>query len=602
MKSFNYLSVYLINYKLKLSLCVLFNILTALFTLISIPFIIPFFQILFDVNISSYEPPENFRNLEHNLNYFFSRLIAISDRPTALSLVCIAMTILVLLRNVFRYLTSVFLIPVRNGLVRDLRMDLMQSFSSMSISYADRQNKGDLLSIVSNDVTEVEWSVIRMLELLFKSPLIIAGSLIFMFWLNVKLSVIALSLMIVIAFLMGALSRDLKVKSKNTQESLGLLNAKLHDLISGLRIIKAYGAQQFFKNEFEKENNYHYTLNNRILWRRDLASPLSEILGVSLAIVLIFYGAKMVLASQMSPESFFAFIFAFYNVIEPSKTLSSAWYNIQKGLASMDRIATVLQSNRTKILKSGESILNPEWSQIEFKDVGFKYDERLVLNELNLTIENGKSIAIVGRSGAGKTSLLELLMRFYDPMSGAIELDGQNIADFNIDRYRNMYGLVTQDTFLFNMSVEKNIVLGRNISNNALLAAIEKGNARNFIDLKENKLQAESGDGGLRFSAGERQRLTIARAIAEERPILIIDEATTSLDAESEHDVLMAIENAMKGRATIIISHKFNLIKNVDKIYVIDGGRIVESGSHADLQAKESLYKELLSFHLCTNK
>ena len=596
MKSLKNLFPYLGRYKFRLGLSIFFNILTAVFTLISIPLIIPFFQILFGADISSYAPTENFHDLEANLNYFFSRLIAISDRPTALSVVCIALLVIVLLRNIFRYLTSFFLIPVRNGLVRDLRAEIMESFSSMPISYLNKQRKGDLLSISTTDVVEVEWSVIRMMELLFKSPLVIIGSLIFMFWINMQLSIIAIALMLAIGVLMGALSKNLKKKSKRTQEMLGLLNGQLDDMLSGLKIIKAYGAKHFFQKEYKIENDRHYKLNNKVLWRRDMASPLSELLGVALVIVLVWYGAKLVLASEMMPETFFAFVFAFYNVIEPSKTLSSAYYNIQKGLASMERIANVIGDAKRFDLLSGHLSVGSGLSKIEFESVNFEHDGQEILAGIDLSISSGSSIALVGKSGAGKTTFLDLLMRFYDPDHGTVYLNGADVKSYNIDEYRKLFGLVTQDTFLFNTSVEKNIILGRRLEDEGVQKAILDANAKDFIDQKKLGMATIAGDRGLRFSAGERQRLAIARAIAEDRPILIIDEATTSLDAEAEHEVLSAIQNVMKGKTTIIVSHKFSLIKGVDQIYLMDKGKIVDRGTHEELIAKDGLYKDLLSF------
>ena len=323
------------KYKFKLVLSILFNLLTAIFTLVSIPIVIPFFQILFKVNITSYAAPESLFELETALNYYFSRLIAISDRTTALMFVCFLLVVIVLFRNLFRYLSSYFLIPVRNGIVRDIRQKLAEAFTKMSLSSLEKYKKGDLLSISSNDVVEVEWSVIRMMELLFKSPIIIIGSLIFMFWINVNLSLIAIGLMGVVSIVLGGLSKNLKKKSKDSQLLLGKLSTQLEGLLSGVKIIKAFGAENYFNGKFSDQNDQHYQKNNAILRRRDLASPLSEFLGVSLVIILVWYGAKMVINADMTPEIFFAFVFAFYNVIEPAKTLSTAYYNVQKGLASM---------------------------------------------------------------------------------------------------------------------------------------------------------------------------------------------------------------------------------------------------------------------------
>lgn len=584
---------YLGKYKFRLSLSILFNLLAALFTLVSIPFVIPFFQILFGTNISEYEPPTDLYNIEAALSYYFGRLIAISDKTTALGFVCILLTIIVLFRNLFRYMGVFFLTPVRNGIVRDIRQNLLDAFLKMPYKKHRQWSKGQLLSISSNDVVEVEWSVIRMMELLFKSPLLILGSLLLMFWINAELSLIALGLMLIVGILMGGLSKNLKAKSAKTQSLLGLLNGRVEGLISGIKIIKSYGAESFFGQKFSTLNDDHFRKNNIILRRRDLASPLSEFLGVTLVVVLVWYGAKMVIASEMLPETFFAFIFAFYNVIEPSKSLSTAYYNVQKGLAAMDRIDSVLEHKFVEELSSGNAKLPPDWNSLELRKIKYSYQDQDVLREINLNIKKGRSIAIVGKSGEGKSTLLDLILRLDDPIEGAICIDGNDIRSYRLEDYRSLFSFISQEPILFEGDIEENLSMGKSISQSKINLALEQSNADEFL---KERSERRITDNGSNYSMGQRQRLAIARAIAQDRPIVVIDEATTALDAESEHLVLAALDEVMKERTTIMVSHRFNLIKNVDMIYVMEGGKVVNSGTHDELVSSDNLYKELLSY------
>ena len=585
---------YLGNYRLRLFLSVIFNLLTALFTLISIPFIIPFFQILFGVNISQYNPPSSLFDVEAGLSYYFSRLIAISDKTTALGFVCILLLIIVLLRNVFRYLGVYYLTPVRNGIVRDLRANLLDAYLKLPLKNYRDTSKGDFLSTMSNDVTEVEWSVIRMMELIFKSPLLIIGSLVIMFWINTKLSLLAIGLMIIVGVIMGGFSKNLKAKSAKTQTLLAILNNRTENIISGIKMIKVFGAETFFKDGFSKLNDEHYKKNNAILRRRDLASPLSELLGVSLVIILVWYGAKMVIASEMQAETFFAFIFAFYNVIEPSKTLSTAYYNVQKGMAAMDRINNVISMAETNHLPSGQNPLPQNWDVLKIKNVAYSYGGNAVVNDLNIEIKRGESIAIVGKSGVGKSTILDLILRLDDPDEGLITIDNQDVKSIKLEEYRSLYSYLSQEPILFKGNLEDNITLGKELEKSSVIAALQKANADEFV--KKRRVDTALSDDGSNYSMGQRQRLAISRAIAQNRPILIIDEATTALDAQSEHVVLTAIEQAMKGRTTIMVTHRFSLIKNVDRIYVIQDGKVVNSGTHDELVLSDLLYKELLSY------
>ncbi|MEE9372846.1 MAG: ABC transporter ATP-binding protein [Saprospiraceae bacterium] len=585
---------YLGKYRIRLILSILFNFLTAIFTIVSIPLVIPFFQILFGVNISELSPPENIFDLDAGLNYYFSRLIVISDKTTALGFMCIVLLIIVIFRNIFRYLSVYFLIPVRNGVVKDIRNDLVSSYLNMPLREYRKLSKGELLSISSHDVVEVEWSVIRMMELLFKSPILIIGSLILMFWINVKLSLIAIGLMLVVGIVLGGLSKNLKAKSAKTQALMALLNAKVEGIISGIKMIKSFGAASHFEKKFSEMNDEHYKKNNQILRRRDLASPLSELLGVSLVVILVWYGAKMVIAYEMRPEIFFAFIFSFYNVIEPAKSLSTAYYNVQKGLASMERIQAVINIGSKDELPSGNTPMPENWNNIKLENLCYSYEGQKVLSDINLTIPRGKSIAIVGKSGVGKSTLLDMIMRMDDAESGSLTIDNQCVNEIELMTYRENFSFLSQDPILFTGSIEENLSLGKNIENSAILEALKEANADKFI--KEKGIYTDLFGNGTNYSMGQRQRIAIARAIAQKRPILVIDEATTALDAESEQLVLSALAKAMRDKTIIMVSHRFSLIKNVDIIYVMQNGKIVNYGTHEELISSDKIYKELLSY------
>ena len=585
---------YLKNYKGKFALAVIFNALAALFTVVSIPLVIPFFQILFETDISQYSLPENGFDLESYLGYYFSRLIAISDKKTALGFVCIVIVVVVLLRNIFRYLAVYFHTPVRNGIVRDLRLSLVENFLQLPLKERRYTSVGEMLSISSNDIVEVEWSVIRVIELLVKSPVLIIGSLALMFLINLKLSIISIFLLIVVGSIIGLLSRNLKAKSGKTQSLLAVLNQKIEEIASSIKTIKAYQAEDFFKKRFSKINNVHFKKNNEILRRRDLASPLSEFLGVVLVVILIWIGARLVISHEMRPETFFAFIFAFYNVIEPFKSLSTAFYHVKKGQASLERIENYLTTDHSKALVSGKKNIDLDWEELSFEDVSYSYGGKNVLENISIKIPRGKSIALVGRSGAGKSTLIDLLLRMDDPDSGRIKIDESDIKDYRISEYRDLFGYLSQEPVFFEGSVEDNIALEIGVNEESLDRALAHAGATDFLN--EKSTDSNLKEKGSNYSLGQRQRLAIARAFYYNREVLVLDEGTTAMDAETEKQVLDAIDQLSKDKTLVIISHRFRLIKNVDLIYVIDQGKIVNSGTHEDLISTNTLYKELLSY------
>jgi ABC-type multidrug transport system fused ATPase/permease subunit len=448
-------------------------------------------------------------------------------------------------------------------------------------------------------VQEVEWSILNVLEIIFREPLIILGSLLVMLYISPPLTAFVLVLFFFTALIIGGIGKALRKRSARAQQQLGGMVARIEEALSGLRIIKGFSAEQYQAERFQEENNaYSHTLT-RMLWRRDLSSPLSEFLGVSVVAVLLWYGSGLVFSQALSSENFFAFLFAFFNIIAPAKAFSSAYYNIQKGLAAVDRIEAIQFANNTITDAADARELNNFDKAIEFRQVSFQYanqSEEQVLDQINLHIPKGKIIALVGASGAGKTTLVDLLPRFYDPQEGSILLDGVDIRTYTLSSLRSLMGIVSQHPVLFNDTIYNNIAFGmKGVDEAKVMAAAKVANAHDFIMATEEGYQTNIGDGGNKLSGGQKQRLTIARAILKNPAILILDEATSSLDAVSEKQVQEALLHLMQNRTSIVIAHRLSTIKHADQIVVLDAGKIVQMGTHEELLRQEGVYKNLLS-------
>ncbi len=594
MRSFLTLFSALMSFKRSLFLSVLFHLLTAIFTLFSIPLIIPFFQILFGISPSSFAPPESPWDLEAVLNYNFSRLIAISDRYHALAAVCIFLIVVILLRNVFRFLSSYFLIPARNGVLRDLRRDLFDSYVNMPLGLRKSTKRGQLLSLLSNDLIELDHGLLKAMELLFKVPLIIIGSLIFMFWINMKLSLIALLLAAVAVFIVGGLSRMLKRTSAKAQHLLGEINVVADEYLSGSKVIQAYTANDYFRSKADGLIENYYRLSNRILRRRDAASPISEFLAVCIIVVLLWYGAQMVFAGDILPTTFFAFVFAFYNIIDPAKSFSREYYNVKKGQAALNRIIDfknrVHESNR--LIPSGRRVIQRFREGISFENVSFRYeaDQKGILKEVSLKISKGEKLGIVGFSGSGKTTLADLLLRFQQPDAGQISMDGVDISEYNMDSYRRLFGVITQDPAMFHLSIADNITFSEEAKKpDKYDQAIKSAGLRDVLLQHRDVI----GDDGQILSGGGRQRVAIARALYHDPEILIMDEPTTNLDKLAENEIITAIQEAYSDRTIILISHNLLLLKGMDRIVILDEGQIIDEGSFEELTGRSGIFKDL---------
>ncbi|NNE27392.1 MAG: ABC transporter ATP-binding protein [Saprospiraceae bacterium] len=580
---------YLLKYKSKVILSIFCHILMAVFTVISIPLIIPFFQLLFNTTSETVASPDSVFDVVNYLKYIFTQVIDNQGTDRALLLVCLLVVITFLLKNVFRYLAMFFMVSVRSNIVRDLRKGLYQHYLSLSISSLKNSQRGDLISRLTGDVQEVEWSMLRFIDAIFKSPLIIIGSIFFMLSINARLTLFVFVLMLFTALVIGTLSKTLKKQSLVLQNLLASLTSTVDETLDGAVPLRVFRVQKKWAERFKKVNEaFRHTLN-KVTWRQDMSSPLSEFLGVSLVVVLLWYGSKLVLQGDMASEDFFAFIFAFYNVIEPSKSFATAYYNVRRGSAALQRIDDQIQS---EILEenAGEKAFKFE-QKIKVEDLSFKYENDWVLRDVSFQLNKGETLAIVGASGSGKTTLMNLLLKLIAPQEGRILIDNIPLDDIDKNEYYSHIGLVTQTPFLYNDSIRNNITLGREpISDETINNALELANASAFLQNLEGKLDYNVGDRGEQLSGGEKQRITIARALLEDPDILILDEPTSALDPKSEQKVSMAIINALQDRTAIIIAHKLATIKYADRIIVLDNGRIVEEGRHDDLIAQEGQY------------
>ena len=586
---------YITKYRRLVALNILCNLLMALFMVISIPTLIPFLNILFNPDKIQTAPPSS-ANFVAQMEYNFSQYIQTYGKDKVLIYSCLLIVIVFFFKNLFRYLSLYFIVPVRNGVVRDIRQLLFNKMLDLPLSFFSEQRKGDLMSRITSDAQEIEWSILNVIESIVREPIVMFGSLAYMIYTSPSLTLFVLGLIVFIAIIIGTISKTLRKNSSLAQERLGNVIAVVEEALGGLRIIKAFNAEEYQKQRFSEENNNYRMLITKILRRKDLASPLSEFMGIGVVAILLWYGSKQVFGGAMQPATFFSFIFAFYNVIDPAKNFASAIYTLQKGLAAADRVEEVLGMVSNIREKENAQILPFFEKSIDYKNITFAYnEERNVLENINLTIEKGKVIALVGASGSGKSTMADLLPRFYDVENGAILIDDINIKDLKISDLRDKIGIVSQEAILFNDTIYNNIVFGmKNVSPAQVEAAAKVANAHEFIMASENAYETNIGDRGMKLSGGQRQRLTIARAVLKNPPILILDEATSALDSESEKLVQASLGELLKNRTALVIAHRLSTIQHADKILVLKEGKIIEEGTHETLIAKGGEYSKLV--------
>ncbi len=600
MRRFLRLLRYLIPYKWYAIRNIVFNILGAFFALFSFAMIIPFLQVLFDKQDIITEPMEFELSTEyvaHMYNYFLSNLMLEYGKHASLLLVSASVIVFSLLKNGFIFLANYNLAPVRAYTVRDIRDEIYRKVLKLPLSYYSEARKGDVMARISNDVQEIETSIMSSLQMLFRDPITIIVYMTILFTVSFKLSLFMVVVLPVAGIFIGRIAKSLRKTTFKGQQRLGEVLALLEETLSGLRIIKAFNGEHSMKQKFYRANNRFARLLRSVMRRRYLASPISEFLGTVVLMMMMAFGGWLVLTGQnnLTPENLIFFLIVFSQVITPAKNFSSAYFNIQKGMASVDRVDELLNAEERIDEKPDALPLDDFRDSIEYRNVYFRYDQEDVLKDINLTIKKGQTVALVGKSGSGKSTLVDLLPRFMDVTRGEILIDGKPVWDYRIKDLRKHMGIVSQQSILFNDSYHNNIAFGmEDVDEELVREAARVANADEFIREAPEDYQSGVGDGGNKLSGGQKQRVSIARAVMANPPILILDEATSSLDTESERLVQEAILQLMKNRTSIVIAHRLSTIKHADMILVMDEGRIVERGRHEELLKKPGgLYKKL---------
>ena len=603
MKYFKRILKYALPYKKYAFLNIFFNILYAIFSALSFIVIMPLLQVIFDKESAqkvvkpTYEGISKLNDyVNQSLNYYVSEMV--QTNPSKTLMIVIGLVVFTfMLKNLFGYLGFYFITFLKNGVLKDLRNDLYDKTVSLPISYFSEKRKGDVMSRISNDVIEVHYSFLSILELIFRDPLMIIVTIIFMLTISVKLTLFVFVFVPVAGFIINVVGKNLKKTSDKVQQEQGFFLSILDETLNGLKVIKGFTAEKLFNGKFQTSTSRFEKLQNKLMIKTQLAGPISEILGIMVFCVLIWYGGHLVLVDKsIEGTALIGFLGLAFNIMTPAKSISKASYTIKKGNAAAERILEILETENE--LKDVPNAINKTVfnSKIEFKNISFKYQDDYVLENFSLIIPKGKSVALVGQSGSGKSTLANLITRFYDVTKGEILIDDINIKEISKDSLLKLMGIVTQDSILFNDSVGENIKIGDQKANDdEVLKASEIANAFEFIKELPKQFDTNIGDSGNKLSGGQKQRLSIARAVLKNPPIMILDEATSALDSESEKLVQAALENMMQNRTSMIIAHRLSTIQNADNIVVLHKGKIVEQGKHDELLAKNGEYYKLVS-------
>ena len=596
-----YILKYAMPYKGYIFLNVFFNFLYAFFNAISFLALMPMLEVLFGEQKKIVVRPEF--NSQINLkDYFFETFsfyvnsYSKGDESNALFFVIIVIIVSFLLKNLFNYLAIFFITYLRNGVVRDIQNNLYSKFLSFSSSFQTSNRKGDAISRITSDVSEIQRSFLAVLEMLIREPLTIIFALIAMMSISIKLTIYVLVFIPLTGWIISIIGKTLKSKSEKVQNELGRLISNVDETLSGLSIIQIFTAEDVFKKMFSKSSNRLYVFSNKLAQRQSLASPISEFLGIFVIGIILFIGGRLVLVDGvLSGSAFIAYMGLAYGVLTPAKGFAKAIYSVRKGNAAASRVIEYLFYQPKIISRNKAKKIGDFKKEIVFKNVSFRYEKENVINKINFKIKKGETVALVGASGSGKTTLANLLARFYDSTTGSIKIDGTEIKDLNIIDLRKLFGYVTQNSILFHESVKNNLLISNpKASNEEIYSALKISNSLSFVEKLPNGIETIIGENGNKLSGGQKQRLSIARAILKNPPIMIMDEATSSLDTESEKLVQDALQKMMKNRTSFVIAHRLTTIKDANKIIVLDKGNIVEEGTHKSLLKENKIYKKLI--------
>lgn len=603
MNYFKKILKFALPYKKYGALNILFNILYALFGTLSFISLIPMLKVLLGETEALHTKPvyvgftklKDF--LENYLNYFVTQTKEIEGEAYVLTVMVILVISMFFLKNVFGYLAMYFITFLRNGVLKDLRNALYKKTIELPISYFSEKRKGDTIARITADVLEVQHSFLSILELIVREPLMIIFTIIFMLALSAKLTIFVFIFIPISGFIISRVGKRLKKQSDKVQTEQGYFLSLIEETLGSLKIIKGFNAENRVQNKFEGSTSRFFKYSNRLLNRRNLASPISEFLGICVIAILLWYGGNMVLIDKtLDASDFLVYMGLAYNILTPAKAIAKASYSIKKGDAAAARILEILETDTSVADQPNAQISKPFSQEIVLENVSFKYEEENVLHNFTTTIPKGHTVALVGQSGSGKSTIANLITRFYDVNQGSIKLDGLDIRELTKKSLRDQMGLVTQDAILFNDSVRNNINLGHSsATDEEVIDALKIANAWEFVKDLPQGLDTTIGDGGNKLSGGQKQRLSIARAVLKNPPIMILDEATSALDTESEQLVQKALENMMKNRTSIVIAHRLSTIQNADTILVMQKGQIVEQGKHQELLAAKGMYHKLVS-------
>ncbi|MGY8918950.1 MAG: ABC transporter ATP-binding protein [Flavobacteriales bacterium] len=592
---------YAIPYKHFALLNVISNTFYALFGTLSMISLFPMLKVLFNQTETLSQAPvwSGIGNIveygEGYLNYYVTiKKNEGSDDVLVFMILIIVITFL--LKNLFNYLSLFFITYLRNGVIRDLRNDLYDKMTELSVSYYSEKRKGDVLSRISSDVIELQVSFLGILELIVKEPLMIIFTLAAMVLINSKLALFVFIFIPISGLIISFIGKSLKRKSKKVQEEQGLFLSLVDETLNGLKIIKSFTSESLFKKKFNNSTKKYYDFSNSLLNRTNLAGPISEFLGICSITILLWYGGQMVLEDKsLDASSFMVFLGLAYNILTPFKAISKASYKVKKGNAAAERVIHVLENKSQINDPKDNKIISTFDESIQFNNVNFSYNNENAIKEFSFELKKGKTLALVGQSGSGKSTMTNLVNRFYDVNHGEIMIDKINIKDVTKNSLRKLIGLVTQDSILFNDSIKNNLIVAKNnATDDQIINALKIANAWEFVKVLEDGIHHNVGDSGNKLSGGQKQRISIARAVLKNPPIMVLDEATSALDTESEKLVQDALENMMKNRTSIVIAHRLSTIKNADYIIVLDKGLIVEKGNHSDLMKLKGLYHNLV--------